>query len=98
MKRIALWIAVAVVPLLMGTASFSLYYANRTTHAASPTDCCLDPNCPPGCSDQCPPDCQVTITAKTCCPEGECCPDCVPTAEASTRVVKKDCPVCPLCP
>ena len=75
MKRVALWTAITVLPLLMGAASFGLYHANQTATTVSFVDCCLDPNCPPGCCDQCPPDCLLTLTAKTCCPEGDCCPE-----------------------
>jgi len=86
MKRIALWSALAILPLLMGAASFGLYHASSPTNQVAVADCCLDPDCP-GCSDKCSPNCLPTATAKACCPEGECCPACC-----------DDCPPCPWCP
>ena len=101
MKRKMLWSAVAAVPLLAVVAWVGLAYANAATSvktSAKGVDCCLDPTCPPGCSEDCPPNCcdvaSEKVTAKTakktsccsegseCCPAGEVCPDCLPTASA----------------
>jgi hypothetical protein len=35
-------------------------------------DCCLDPDCPPGCCPECPPDCKPGCTSK--CPPCDRCP------------------------
>ena len=105
MKRIALWSAVLILPLVMGAASFGLYHANKTNGPLSLADCCLDPTCPPGCCEECPPDCLLTITAKACCPESECCPDgaCCATAARAEKSAGFTCPLtgeelaCPNC-
>ena len=68
-------------------------------------DCCLDPNCPPGCCEECLPDCLLTITAEACCPESECCPDgaCCVTAASAEKTAGFTCPLtgeelaCPNC-
>jgi hypothetical protein len=90
MKRVALWSAVLILPLLMGAAAFALHHAGNSASQAALADCCLDPNCPPGCSEKCPPDCLLTATAKACCPDSECCPD--------SACCTNDCPPCPWCP
>jgi len=119
MKRKMLWSAVAVLPLMAVAVVFAVYHqANAAAPVQAKTvkavDCCLDPTCPPGCSEDCPPNCcdvaSVKTTTKTakktaCCSEGsECCPDeaCCPastvTATAKTPQKKYICPPCPFCP
>jgi hypothetical protein len=83
MKRSAFWTAVLVLPLLMGAASFGLYHASNSASQVTLADCCLEPSCPPGCCDQCPPDCVLTVESKIICPDSQCC---------------ADCPPCPWCP
>lgn len=49
-------------------------------------DCCLDPTCPPGCSEVCPPNCldlavstkKPTTKALDCCDDPTCPPGCSP--------------------
>jgi hypothetical protein len=96
MKRVALWSALVILPLVMGAASFGLYPA-KAGNTDSPADCCVDPNN----SDQRTPDCPLTVSAKDSCPECECCPDCLSCCTDTTAKAgaKKDvCPPCPLCP
>ena len=68
--------------------------------AVAKTDCCDDPTCPPGCCDDCPPNCKSATAS--CCPDGDCCPDggCCETAKPAAKPTAKQftCPPCPLCP
>jgi len=118
MKRKILWSALAALPLLVAAASFGAYHiANAATPANIPAkalDCCLDPTCPPGCSEMCPPNCLTTASVKApaktaakaacCSEESECCPDeaCCPSASVKTTAKntekKYTCPPCPFCP
>ena len=55
MTRRSWMLAVAMLSLTAGGVWAGLALANaRTTKGG---DCCLDPTCPPGCSEECPPDC-----------------------------------------
>ncbi len=90
-----------------------LAWANARTSTKA-VDCCLDPTCPPGCCEACPPDCTSpaatsTKTAKTscCCDDPTCPPGCAPDCppdcpdlKARTTEVKAKahCPPCPFCP
>jgi len=108
-----LMLGVVILTLMAaGTAWVGLAWANSRTGTTA-ADCCLDPTCPPGCSDVCPSDCTGpagcnTKTSCCCddptCPPGcspECPPDCLDlSAKAkSTQVMAKtNCPPCPFCP
>jgi hypothetical protein len=118
MKRKVLWSALAALPLLMAAAWVGIYHtANAATPANAPAktvkavDCCLDPTCPPGCSEDCPPNCCDVVSVKTtakktaccsegseCCPDGDCCPTANTTAIAKATQKKYICPPCPFCP
>lgn len=118
MKRKILWSALAALPLLVAGASLGLYHAAKAaTRANTPAealDCCLDPTCPPGCSEECPPTCLSTTGVKTpamttgttgCCSEGSdscpeetCCPSASVKSSGRTTPKKYICPPCPLCP
>ena len=65
-------------------------------------NCCDDPTCPPGCCDDCPPDCKPSTAKASCCPAEDCCPDgdCCEPAKPATKPTAKQFtgPPCPLCP
>jgi hypothetical protein len=74
MKRIALWTAVLVLPLVMGAASFGLYHVNLTGSAAGLAECCPASEC-------CPDDVCCFEKAGYVCPitgEELSCPNCCP--------------------
>lgn len=89
-----------------------LAWANARTSTKA-VDCCLDPTCPPGCCEACPPYCtgpaacstKTAMTSCCCddpsCPPGctpECAAECLPAAKTAEVKAKKDCPPCPFCP
>ena len=84
MKTRRSWmLAVAMVSLTAGGVWAGVAYANaRTTKAG---DCCLDPTCPPGCSEVCPPDCPFPC----CCQDPTCPPGC---SEECPPCCSPDCP------
>ena len=115
MKRTMLWSALAALPLLVAAVSFGLYHtANAATAANQALDCCLEPTCPPGCSEECPPNCLSTASVETpaktaaktarcsegfeCCPEETCCPSASVKSIVKTPQKKYSCPPCPFCP
>ena len=82
------WIITGVAAALTVLASgvwTGLIVANARTSTTA-VDCCLDPNCPPGCSAICPPACTDAATAKggltakttCCCKDPTCPPGCSP--------------------
>lgn len=88
MTRRSWMLAVAILSLTAAGVWAGLVPTNiRTTKAA---DCCLDPACPPGCSEICPPDCLSLVAAKQsdecctscCCDDPTCPPGCTPECAA----------------
>lgn len=81
--RRSLMLAVALMSLTTGGVWAGVAYAN--TRTTTVLDCCLDPTCPPGCSEVCPTNCFFS----DCCQDPTCPPGCSP-----------DCPPCcsPDCP
>lgn len=85
MTRRSWMLAVAMLSLTAGGVWAGLALANaRSTKAG---DCCLDPTCPPGCSEVCPPNCftgaKASVQAKDvkavdCCDDPTCPPGCSP--------------------
>jgi hypothetical protein len=95
----------AMLTLTAGSVWAGLAWANARSSMKA-VDCCLDPACPPGCSEACPPDCTGsaaagTTTSSCCddptCPPG-CSPDCPPNCLDLKATAKNCCPPCPFCP
>ena len=99
--------------LLVGVAVLALGAAGGVAARLAPSgprgaDCCLDPACPPGCSEDCPPGCLTGKPAgrTPCCPPGEVCPDCLSAGAnkpcrpgaVTTSEEEECCPPCPCCP
>jgi hypothetical protein len=106
MKRV-FWFWLAVLPLLgLGAWHGAAHVAANAGPAGEKFDCCLDPDCPPGCSLECPPDCLDFTTTARKAEKSACCPSCagrgtgVISADAAKTSVQKKitCPECPFCP
>ena len=74
--------ALSALTVLLSVLGFGM--ANSTPTAAKPVppaarvaDCCDDPACPPGCSTECPPNCNgSTVAKRTACCDCPPCPFC----------------------
>lgn len=111
-RRAILLMGVAAMLTLTAGGVLAAWANARTTTKA--VDCCLDPTCPPGCSEVCPPDCCPVSTAATtkttaktscCCDDPSCPPGCTLECAAECLPVatqsakgKTYCPPCPFCP
>lgn len=64
--------------------------AITNARSAKAADCCLDPTCPPGCSEVCPPNCPFS----DCCSDPSCLPgcseDCPPDCSDGAKAVKAE--------
>ena len=99
------WLLGVALLTLMGVGGVwaGLALANSRTSTKA-VDCCLDPTCPAGCSEVCPPDCTGPAAASTktavkcdCCDEptcpAGCSEECPPNGLTNKTSAKASC--CP---
>ncbi len=86
MTRRAWMLGVTVLTLTAGVGVWARLAWAETHTRMKTVDCCLDPTCPPGCSEVCPPDCLTglagagtrTAARSDCCADPTCPPGCSP--------------------